>query len=70
MTWDSRRYGDWLSLLSRIPLTSNSPYAVHALKGSPVFSLLNGEIWITVGLVVPRWSSFGAALVDAEAGCL
>ena len=32
---DSRK--DWLSLLSRIPQTSNSLYAVHALKGSSVF---------------------------------
>ena len=43
-------------------------YAVHALKVFS-FSLLNGEIWIPVGLVVPWWSSFGTAFVDTGAGC-
>ena len=32
-------------------------YAVHALKGSSFFLNRNGEIWIIVGLVVPKWSS-------------
>ena len=49
--------------------SSGTGYAVHALKDNLVFSLLNGEIWIPVGLVVPWWSSFGTAFVDAGAGC-
>ena len=49
--------------------SSGTGYAVHALKDNSVFSLLNGEIWIPVGLVVPWWSSFGTAFVDAGAGC-
>ena len=43
-------------------------YAVHALKVFS-FSLLNGEIWKPVGLVVPLWSSFRTAFVDSRAGC-
>ena len=49
--------------------SSATGYAVHALKDNLVFTLLNREIWIPVGLVVPRWSSFGTAFVDAGAGC-
>ena len=49
--------------------SSGTGYAVHALKDNSVFSLLNGEIWIPVGLVVPWWSSFGTAFVDTGAGC-
>ena len=49
--------------------SSGTGYAVHALKDNSVFSVLNGEIWIPVGLVVPWWSSFGTAFVDAGAGC-
>ena len=44
-------------------------YAVHALKEFS-FSLLNGEIWIPVGLVVPWWSSLRTVFVDTGAGCL
>ena len=41
----------------------------HALKGSSFFMKRDGEIWIPVGLVVPWWSSFGTAFVDAGASC-
>ena len=36
----------------------NVAYAVHALKGSSVFSSVNGEIWIAVGLVVPSGPAY------------
>ena len=38
--------------------SSGTGYAVHALKDNLVFTLLNGEGWFTVGLVVPMCSSF------------